>query len=147
LSSSKLNRIVIAALRQRKYEPALEYGWPKELSLETRVDFGLPPESAATTDSDQPVLPTGLVLPVIVTNVEPVYPDDLRRARIEGAVALQAVIGKDGDVGEIHVLSSSDPRFNLPSIAAVRQWKYKPASQNGKPVAVYYTITAEFHLR
>jgi protein TonB len=147
VSSSKLNRLVIAALRQRRYEPALEYGWPKELSLETRVNFALPPESATTNASDEPVLPAGLVLPVIVTNVEPVYPDDLRRARIEGAVALQAVVDKEGNVGEIQVLSSSDPRFNEPSIAAVRQRKYKPALQNGTPVAVYYTITAEFHLR
>jgi protein TonB len=146
-TNPKLERFAIAAVRQRKYEPALKNGWPVELSLTTRIDFGVPRVSETASGSDEPVLPTnGLVLPVMVSKVEPIYPADAMRAHIEGAVALQAVLDKEGNVSEVRVLSSSDPIFIAPSIAAVKQWKYKPALQNGKPVMVYYTIRTEFRI-
>jgi protein TonB len=97
---------------------------------------------------DEPILPTGdMVLPVIQKKVEPNYPDIARRARIEGKVILQAVVNKEGDVNEVNVLSSTNPMFNDAAIEAVKQWKYKPALQNGKPVSVYYTIRVDFRLR
>ena len=95
-----------------------------------------------------PILPTGdVVLPTILKKVEPLYPDVARRARIEGKVTLQAVIQTNGDVGECVVLASSNPMFNEPAIAAVKQWRYKPALQNGRPVAIYFTIVVQFKLR
>ena len=87
------------------------------------------------------------MLPVLVKKVEPAYPDVARRARIEGKVTLQAVVQTNGDVGEVSVLASTNPMFNESAIAAVRQWKYKPALQNGRPVAVYYTVVVKFTLR
>jgi len=88
-----------------------------------------------------------MVLPVIIKKVEPNYPDVARRARIEGKVILQAVVDKNGNVGEVTVLSSNNPMFNDNAIEAVKQWKYKPALQSGRPVAVYYTIRVDFRLR
>ncbi len=97
---------------------------------------------------DEPILPTGdVVLPVIIKKVEPSYPDIARRARIEGKVILQAVIDKEGNVNEVTVLSSSNPMFNDSAIDAVKQRKYKPALQNGRPVAIYFTIRVDFRLR
>ncbi|GAB4369076.1 MAG: hypothetical protein Kow0062_02710 [Acidobacteriota bacterium] len=92
----------------------------------------------------------GVTMPELIpgTRVEPEYPELARRARIEGKVFLQAVIRKDGTVGDIKVLK--EPPGNLgfaeKAIAAVSQWRYKPATQNGRPVDVYMTVTVNFTL-
>ena len=92
----------------------------------------------------------GVTMPEVIpsTRVEPEYPELARRARIEGKVYLQAVIRKDGTVGDIKVIK--EPPGNLgfaeKAIAAVSQWRYKPATQNGRPVDVYMTVVVNFTL-
>jgi TonB family protein len=79
------------------------------------------------------------------TKVPPRYPDAARKAKISGRVTLQAVVKKDGSVGDIQVLQSPDPKFGFveAAIAAVKQWRYKPAMQNGRPIDVYFTIVVD----
>jgi TonB family protein len=62
---------------------------------------------------------------------------------------VQAVIGADGLVSDVVVLSCSRPGigFEEQAAAAVRQWRYKPATRNGRPVAVYFSIYVTFELR
>jgi len=52
-------------------------------------------------------------------------------------------------VGEIQVLRSPGSKFGFDeaAIAAVKQWRYKPGLQNGKPVDVYFTIVVDFVLQ
>lgn len=80
------------------------------------------------------------------SRVQPLYPEKARKAKIQGIVVLQAVIHKDGSVGDIQVLQSPGSNFGFDesAIAAVRQWRYKPALQNGEPVVVYFTVTVPF---
>jgi protein TonB len=68
---------------------------------------------------------------------------------VAGRVILQAIIRQDGSVGDIQVLSSPGKNFGFDEAAveAVRQWRYKPGLQNGKPVDVYFTVVVEFTLR
>jgi protein TonB len=95
-----------------------------------------------------PIVPgPGVTLPELVEKVPPDYPEVARHARMSGRVICQAVISKDGDVEEVTVLSASNPLFVEASIAAVQKWKYKPALQNGEPVAVYFTVVVSFELR
>lgn len=83
------------------------------------------------------------------TKARPRYPKLARKAGVAGNVILEAVIQTDGAVGELRVLR--EPGANLgfddAAIEAVRQWRYQPAKQNGKPVAVYFTIVLEFILK
>jgi protein TonB len=80
--------------------------------------------------------------------VRPEYPEKARRARVEGQVILQAVVHRDGSVGEIEVLQIQPPGlgFGTAAIDAVSAWRYRPARQNGKPVDVYFTIIVDFEL-
>jgi TonB family protein len=80
------------------------------------------------------------------SQVEPHYPEKARKAMIQGKVVLQVVIHKDGSVGDIQVLQSPGSKFGFDesAIAAVRQWRYKPGQQNGRPVDVYFTVTVAF---
>ena len=75
--------------------------------------------------------------------VEPSYPVLARQMKVQGAVVLQALIGADGLIQDLHVISG--PGI-LASAAqeAVRQWHFKPYFENGKPVETQAKITVNF---
>jgi protein TonB len=65
---------------------------------------------------------------------------------LSGTVRLHAVIGTDGRVRELEVLSGN-PIFVPSAMAAVRQWRYQPTRLSGEAVEVETYITVEFVLR
>jgi protein TonB len=95
---------------------------------------------------DQPVRLTGEVRPPErVTFVKPEYPEIARRARAEGKVILEIVVGRTGSIEEVTVLRSN-PLFDRAAVEAVRKWRYRPALQAGRPVKVYLTVVVSFEL-
>lgn len=82
---------------------------------------------------------------LLVHQVRPVYPPLARAARIQGSVVLQAVIGKDGAIQNLRLVSGH-PMLAPAAIDAVKQWKYKPYFLNGEPVEVDTQITVNFTL-
>jgi protein TonB len=83
------------------------------------------------------------------SKTQPKYPEIARKAKIQGKVILQAIVRKDGTVGDIQVLQSPGAKFGFDemAMAAVKTWRYKPGLQNGKPVDVYFTVVVEFVLQ
>jgi periplasmic protein TonB len=88
---------------------------------------------------------SGVAQGLLVHQVTPQYPQLARQARIQGTVVLQAVIGKDGTVQNLHVLSGH-PMLVQAAMDAVRQWRYKPYYLNGEPVEVDTQINVNFTL-
>jgi len=88
---------------------------------------------------------SGVAQGLLVHQVTPQYPTLARQARIQGTVVLQAVIGKDGTVQNLHVLSGH-PMLIQAAMDAVRQWRYKPYYLNGEPVEVDTQINVNFTL-
>jgi len=87
-------------------------------------------------------------LPTRIEAVQPIYPPRAREEQVEGRVILQAVIGVDGSLSDIQVLRA-EPRgmgFEEASIDAARRWRYEPATRDGEPVAVYFSIVMNFEL-
>jgi protein TonB len=81
-----------------------------------------------------------------VSKVQPVYPEEAKAARVQGTVVLHAIIGKDGSVQSLDVVSSASPLLEQSALDAVRQWKYKPYLLNGTPVELDTQITVNFTL-
>ena len=81
----------------------------------------------------------------ILTKAVPVYPPAAKKARIQGKVALSAVIGADGTVESLRVLSGPQ-ELQQSSLDAVRQWTYKPFLLNGNPVEVETTVNVVYTL-
>lgn len=81
----------------------------------------------------------------LIRKVLPSYPPLARSARIQGAVILQAVIGKSGGIEKLRLLSGP-PMLASAAIEAVRQWRYRPYILNGEPVEVETQITVNFSL-
>ncbi|HZF13332.1 MAG TPA: energy transducer TonB [Thermoanaerobaculia bacterium] len=71
----------------------------------------------------------------------------LRDRRIRGTPIYEATITAKGDVANIRVIRSGSPEIDAAVIAALRQWKFRPAIRKGKPVAVYYTLAVNIDLQ
>ena len=84
-------------------------------------------------------------LPEAITKVSPVYPDLAREAGVDGVVLVQALVGKDGRVKDARV-QKSIPMLDESALAAVKQWVFKPALSNNKPVAVWVAVPVRFTL-
>ena len=85
-------------------------------------------------------------LPEAITKVTPDYPDIAREAGVDGVVLVQALVGKDGKVKDVRVVKPI-PMLNDAAIAAVKQWVFKPALSNNKPVAVWVAVPVRFSLQ
>lgn len=81
----------------------------------------------------------------IVTKVQPKYPTEAKKARIQGKVVLSAIIDKEGNVSNLKV-DSGPKELRQSSLDAVTQWKYKPFLLNGEPVAVTTTVNIIYTL-
>jgi protein TonB len=100
-----------------------------------------PPPPAGPVKMSQGVMEASLI-----HRVEPEYPGAVRAARISGRVELRAIIGTDGTVHHIEVVSGN-PLLVQAAITAVRQWRYRPTLLNGEPVEIETTITIIFHFQ
>jgi TonB family protein len=78
----------------------------------------------------------------LLKRIQPTYPPAMQASRVEGTVVLDAVIHRDGTVGDIKVLKSSGPFFERSAIDAVKQWLYAPIPYEG-----ILTVTVNFTLR
>jgi TonB family protein len=81
----------------------------------------------------------------LMRRVEPVYPEPARQRFIEGEVTLEAVIGQDGSV-EVLKLLSGDPELASSAADAVRQWHFRPYEQQGKAVPFSTRLSVNFRL-
>ena len=84
-------------------------------------------------------------LPEPITKVQPDYPEIARASGTEGQVVVQALVGKDGKVKDTRVVKSV-PVLDEAAVNAVKQWVFKPALMNNKPVAVWVAVPLRFSL-
>jgi TonB family protein len=107
-----------------------------------------PQHSGVATQGVRPLrvrVSQGVTQGMIMSKVQPSYPPDARAARIQGSVVMAVVIGKDGNVQEVSLVSGH-PMLAPAAIDAVKQWKYRPYLLNGTPVEVDTQITVNFTL-
>jgi TonB family protein len=76
----------------------------------------------------------------------PTYPLLAQHMNVQGSVVLQAVIGADGIIQDLHVLSGP-AILAAAAQQAVREWHFKPVLQNGSPVETQAKITVNFTIK
>jgi TonB family protein len=81
----------------------------------------------------------------IVEKVQPVYPPLARQTRIQGTVRLHAIIGRDGSIQQLEVISGH-PLLVQSALDAVKKWRYEPVLLNGEAVEVDTTIDVIYAL-
>lgn len=90
-------------------------------------------------------LTSSLLQGSLIRRVEPVYPPLARAARVQGPVLLEAIIGKDGSMQNLQVISGH-PMLVSAAITAVSQWRYRPYVLNGEAIEVETRIMVNFVL-
>jgi len=81
----------------------------------------------------------------LVKQPKPLYPPLAKQARIQGTVRFTAIIGRDGSIQNL-TLVSGHPLLIPSAQEAVRQWVYQPTLLNGEPVEVVTQIDVNFTL-
>jgi TonB family protein len=98
------------------------------------------PSGASVESQDRQTIP-----PKLLKRVEPSYPPKARDKRVQGTVTLSAVISESGEPTDIQLKSGPLLLYSA-SADAVRKWRFKPATLDGKPVAMPSTIETHFSL-
>lgn len=114
-------------------------------SLSTRVAVAAGGNSNASSSAEPLTVPAGVMAGNIVTKVQPKYPVEAKKEKIQGKVLLSAIIGKDGEIEKLTVVSGPK-ELQQSSLDAVQQWTFKPYLLNGEPVEVKTTITVFYSL-
>lgn len=113
-----------------------------------------PPKAGVAAATPQPIRPAlrvdaSVKSPTVLVEVKPKYTTEAMRARIEGIVAVEAVVLRDGTVGEVKVVRSLDRKFGLDdqAVKAVNQWRFAPGTKEGIAVPVLVNVELTFSLR
>ena len=112
-----------------------------------------PPPPPPPPPAPEPEPPSGplrvggdVKAPTLSNRVEPQYTDAARKARIAGTVVIEAIIDKNGNVDRVKVIKGLPGGLSEQAENAVRRWKYKPGTLNGKPVDTIFNVTVTFKL-
>lgn len=92
-------------------------------------------------------VPPGGTAPELISQTQPEYPAAARRAGIEGTVILRAVIQRDGSVTNTDIVKDLPLGLGEAARRSVRNWRFRPATLDGTPIATYYTITVNYRLQ
>jgi TonB family protein len=141
-----LDQAAIEAVRQWIYEPMIINGRPRGIIFTVTVRFslseGTPRPLAAIT-----LLPLdGGGALKIDKSVQPAYPQEALTAIAEGTVVLEAAVNERGVVSSVRILRSVHPSLDKAAGDALRQWRFSPLIEEGKPKAVTVIASARFQL-
>jgi periplasmic protein TonB len=115
-----------------------------QVASTTPDSSGTKPADAAMAAIGPVNLPEGAVRELLTQPaVDPEYPAAAKASELAGSVVLQVFIGPDGAVQDAKFLQGSFI-FARAAIDAVKQWRFKPYSMNGRATAVQSTITLNF---
>jgi TonB family protein len=123
-------------------------GFGETEGVAEELDFG----QEASIGYDDPLPPRGTFVwtevdAELIYSVTPEYPRLAKEAEIEGRVVIQALVGKNGDVLDAFVFAGSgSDLLDAAALAVAWKYKYRPAVQNGLPVAIWVSYTVEFKL-
>jgi TonB family protein len=137
--------IVLAALTGQALPPASSAGASPALQE--------PVSKTAPSIPEQPWPPAGVfrpgagvTAPKVTKEVRVSYTPDALRAKVQGGVALEAVVRADGTVGEVRVMRSLDKRYGLDdeAVKALKQWQFTPGQKDGSAVPVVVAVEMTF---
>ncbi|MGE5359688.1 MAG: energy transducer TonB [Bacteroidales bacterium] len=91
----------------------------------------------------------GVIPPAAVSETKPAYTAEAMRQKLQGRITLSAVVLPDGSVGDVAIVDSLDKQYGLDdeAVKALRQWRFRPGSKDGRSVAVRTRVELTFSLR
>ena len=142
------SEVVVAAGAATPGPIGLELGEVSE-AVKVKGSRGPSPAPAAAAARPQRIPVGGNVQPSrLLRKTEAVYPEELQRQGVTGAVNIRAIIGKEGQLLNPKVINTDvNPGLAKAALDAVSQWIYSPTLLNGQPVETLTTVTVTFELQ
>lgn len=81
--------------------------------------------------------------PIPLYTPEPVYPEEARDAEVEGVVSLRLMVDASGCPASTWKETGKKALLDA-TLAAIKRWRFQPATKDGKPVRVIITVTVAF---
>jgi TonB family protein len=128
--------LILAAIAAGVFWWRWNRGWD-ELESELRS------RQVGSTEKPQAQVAAEVMEKLLVHKVEPAYPDEAKKANLQGIIALDIVVGRDGSVMSMHPLNGPDVLARA-AMDALRWWKFEPYRVNGEPAVVETTVAVEF---
>jgi len=168
---SEFSQSSLAAIRKWRFRPLSDQGHPFETIYKIRVRFNpmlreansdvelespqiesrphSSPQSVLQQSSGEQVhgmYEQGIVGPKPLYQPQPEFSEASRQSAEQGNVNIALVVGSNGLPRDLKVICSSIPASNQNALNAVKQWKFAPATKDGKSVAAAIVVEVEFHL-
>ncbi|HEV2567154.1 TonB family protein [Sphingomonas sp.] len=100
------------------------------------------------TPAPNPVMVDAVPVPSAMRDFQPPYPPQLLRTGVEGKAVVRVLIGADGRVKQVAIISADDPLFaDATERQALRKWRFRPATRDGLAVESWKQMTVRFEIR
>ena len=107
---------------------------------------GLGPGSGGNTGGGVYKIGGGVSAPVVIFSVEPEFSEEARKAKVAGNVLVSIIVDASGHPQHVRVIRGIGMGLDEKAVEAVRQYRFKPAMMNGKPVAVEVNFDVNFQI-
>jgi TonB family protein len=158
-----LNEKALEAVRQYRFNPASENGKPVAVYLNVEVNFELAAspaqirerieatlkaqEAQAYGDALQPkAVGGGVIGPIPIYQPSPTFSEEAKKDKFSGVVAVSLIVDATGKPQNVHVTKGVGMGLDEKAVEAVKQYRFKPATENGKPVAVFENVEVNFKI-
>lgn len=138
---SDLTHSAIDAVRQWVYKPYLLNGEPQEVETTITVNYTLDGVSTGLK-----AVVNGATAPAVTHMEDPVYTEEARTAKVSGDVLLNLVVDENGNPTHVRVVHGIGHGLDEKAIEAVKQYKFKPAMREGKPVMASVNLEVNFKI-
>jgi protein TonB len=88
----------------------------------------------------------GVSSPELIYKVDPEFSEEARKAKFMGIVLVNLIVDQNGNPVNVHVLRGVGMGLDDKAVEAVKQYKFKPAREGGKPVAVELNVEVNFQI-
>ncbi len=107
---------------------------------------GLGPGSGGNYGGGLRKIGGGVSSPELIYKVDPEFSEEARKAKFMGIVLVNLVVDQNGNPQNVHILRGVGMGLDEKAVEAVKQYKFKPARENGKPVAVELNVEVNFQI-
>jgi protein TonB len=107
---------------------------------------GIGPGSGGNTGGGPKRIGGGVSAPVLIFSVDPEFSEEARKAKAAGNVLVNLWVDTNGNPSHVHVIRGVGMGLDEKAMEAVRQYKFRPAMENGKPVLVELNVEVNFQI-
>ncbi len=114
-----------------------------QLAMNAPGDAAIPPEPA---DDGVRTIGGDVVAPVVIDSVNPEFTEEARKAKFMGVVTVGLVVDRQGMPTDVHLVRGVGLGLDENAVDAVRQYRFRPAMENGEPVRVALNVEVNYQI-